>query len=90
MVQDNDPPADFHDVDHDSIGHDPQDLDFLLSQPGGVVLNAPKPAQRLNRLDVICIICNRTIGRLRVSSGVNLESVFFLSYCLRIVGVTVI
>lgn len=64
MVQDNDAQADLHDVDHDSIGHDPQDLDFLLSQPGGVVLNAPKPAQRLNRLDVICIICNRTIGRL--------------------------
>lgn len=65
MVQENDDAhADFHDGDRDSIGHDPQDLDFLLSQPGGVVLSAPKPAQRLNRLDVICIICNRTIGRL--------------------------
>lgn len=67
MVQENDAQADFHDVDRDSIGHDPQDLDFLLSQPGGVVLNAPNPAQRLDRLDVICIIWNRTIGRLKIS-----------------------
>lgn len=72
MVQENDAQADVHDVDHESIGNDPQDLDFLLSQPEGVVLNAPKPAQRLNRLDVICIICNRTIGMLNISLKVKI------------------
>ena len=66
MVQYNDPQAEVHDADRDSIGNDPQDVDFLLAQPGGVVLNAPKPAQRLNRLDVICIIWNRTIGKLKI------------------------
>lgn len=66
MEHDSGPPDESHDVDHDSIRNDPQDIDFLHSQPGGVVLNAAQPAQRLNRLDVICIICNRTIGMLDV------------------------
>lgn len=68
MVHENDAHSEIQDVDHESIGHDPQDLEFLQPQPGGVILNTPKPIQRLGRLDVICIICNRMIGMLRNSS----------------------
>lgn len=55
-----------HDADgisqEDSIGHDPEDLEFLQARPGDVVLNTPKPDQRLEQFSVICIICNRMIG----------------------------
>ncbi len=45
------------------IGHDAEDLAFLQAQPGGLVLNTPKPAQRLEQFSVICLICNRMIGK---------------------------
>lgn len=66
MAHDGNPQAEVHDVDHDSIGNDPEDLELLQAQPGRVTWNAPQPVQRLNRLDVICIICNRTIGMLKI------------------------
>lgn len=44
------------------IGHDPEDLAFLHHEPGDILLNNPKPPQRLEAFSVVCIICNRMIG----------------------------
>lgn len=49
--------------EEDSIGHDEADLAFLDAQPGDIDLNNPKPDQRLRQFSVICIICNRMIGK---------------------------
>lgn len=51
--------------EEDSIGHDEADLAFLNAhaQPGDIDLNNPKPDQRLRQFSVICIICNRMIGK---------------------------
>lgn len=46
-----------------SIRHDEADLAFLDAQPGDIDLNNPKPDQRLQKFSVICIICNRMIGK---------------------------
>ena len=46
-----------------SIGHDPEDIAFLHPEPGNIILNNPKPQQRLGWFSVICVICNRMIGR---------------------------
>lgn len=48
-----------------SIGHDEADLAFLdaQAQPGDIDLNNPKPDQRLRQFSVVCIICNRMIGK---------------------------
>ena len=45
------------------IGHDPEDLAFLHPEPGNILLNNPKPPQRLEVFSVVCIICNRMIGK---------------------------
>lgn len=67
MVFGQDAPIELRDQDvppeEDLIGHDAEDLAFLKSRPGDVVLNTPKPAQRLEQFSVICIICNRMIGK---------------------------
>lgn len=60
MVLDDDAQNDVH--QRDIIGHDDEDLAFLQAGPGDVVLNTPKPPQRLEQFSVICIICNRMIG----------------------------
>ena len=49
------------------IGHDPEDLAFLQPQDGDIHLNNPKPPQRLEAFSVVCIICNRMIGRWPIS-----------------------
>ena len=58
--------ANVHELDNgtqeDLIGHDPEDLAFLHPEPGNIVLNNPKPPQRLEWFSVVCIICNRMIG----------------------------
>jgi hypothetical protein len=56
--------AEMQHADSDSIGNDPEDLEFLRAEPEGIVSTNLKPTQRLQRLDVVCIICNRTIGML--------------------------
>lgn len=47
----------------ESIGHDEADRVFLDPQPGDIHLNNPRPDQRLRQFSVICIICNRMIGK---------------------------
>ena len=47
----------------ESIGHDEADLAYLDAQPGDIDLNNPQPDQRLGKFSVICIICNRMIGK---------------------------
>ena len=49
-------------VGDDAIGHDPEDITYL-SEPGHIVLKNPEPPFRLGRFSVICIICNRMIGK---------------------------
>lgn len=67
MALDHGPQNEIRDQDvtlqEDLIGHDAEDLAFLQTRPGDVVLNTPKPAQRLEQFSVICIICNRMIGK---------------------------
>lgn len=47
----------------DLVGHDAEDLAFLQPEPGEIAVNNPKPLQRLGWFSVICIICNRMIGK---------------------------
>lgn len=47
----------------ESIGHDEADLAYLDARPGDIDLNNPQPDQRLGKFSVICIICNRMIGK---------------------------
>lgn len=58
----------------DLTGHDPEDLAFLHSEAGNIVLNNPKPPQRLGWFSVVCIICNRMIGQSLHSLCVSLKS----------------
>lgn len=53
------------------IGHAPEDLAFLQPQDGDIHLNNPKPPQRLEAFSVVCIICNRMIGK--CSSGCSID-----------------
>lgn len=45
------------------IGNDLEELDLIRSAPGSVVLQNPKRPQRLKAFTVVCIICNRMIGK---------------------------
>lgn len=45
------------------IGNDLEELDLIRSAPGSVVLKNPKSPQRLKAFTVVCIICNRMIGK---------------------------
>lgn len=73
-MKENDTRSDDHNFEdvitqNESIGHDPEDLEFLQPRPGDVVLSSPKPPQRLESFSVICIICNRMIGMLSESKA---------------------
>lgn len=80
MALDNDAQNNVHDrnaaTQDDMIGHDDEDLAFLHAGPGDVVLNTPKPPQRLEQFSVICIICNRMIGKLFQTLEDSLKSSF--------------
>ncbi|MCJ1460573.1 hypothetical protein MMC28_010955 [Mycoblastus sanguinarius] len=83
--------ANVHELDNgtqeDLIGHDPEDLAFLHPEPGNIVLNNPKPPQRLEWFSVVCIICNRMIGTgifstpttvIQYTHGVGITLLFWL------------
>lgn len=59
--------ADVHEVEHvtqdDLLGHDAEDRTFLQINPGDIFLNNLKPPERLGSFTVVCIICNRVIGK---------------------------